>query len=86
MRVFFSPAVNNIDNNKWNNRGIAKLNLGRYAEAVVDFNQVIRLEPYNGRPWYLCGKAKDEYGNLDGAVVDYEKAISLGYVAPSSGK
>lgn len=43
MRLFGNPEFANA----WTNRGFAKTNLGRFDEAIADFQEAIRLDPRN---------------------------------------
>ncbi|MEI0566725.1 tetratricopeptide repeat protein [Brachyspira pulli] len=77
--VYYSKTIE-LDNNNsaaYNNRGLAKNNLGQYQEALKDCNKAIELDPnysnaYNGR-----GNAKYGLGQYEEAIKDYDKAIEL---------
>ena len=68
----------------YNDRGFAKHNLGRREEAIVDFDETIRLcdeaieiDSENARAWYNRGAAKNELGHYEEAIADFDEAIRL---------
>ncbi len=58
------------------NRGAAYKTLGRYEEAVADFDQASELDP--GNPQYYCqrGDVHIRTGALDAAIADYSAALT----------
>lgn len=58
-------------------RGIRKLGLGNYDDALIDLDHAISLHPYCPIIYTNSGLAKYSIGNLTSAKSDYEKAISL---------
>jgi tetratricopeptide (TPR) repeat protein/S1-C subfamily serine protease len=61
----------------YNNRGLAKSNLGNKQGAILDYDRAIAINPklvlaYNNR-----GNAKSDLGNNQGAILDYDRAIAI---------
>lgn len=52
-------------------------------EAIIDYNQALRLEPNNVYALFNRGYAYLKYGNHNYARDDFERAASLGYVYAS---
>jgi len=48
-------------------------------EAIIDYNQALRLEPNNAYALFNRGYAYLKYGNYNYAHDDFERAASLGY-------
>lgn len=60
-------------------RGIERLKSGKYKSAIEDFNKSIQLNPNHGRAFNNRGNAKRALSDNQGALVDFTKAIELGY-------
>ena len=62
--------------NSYFQRGLAKAELGRYEDAIADWDEVIRLYPdaytYDNR-----GLAKANLGRYEEAIADYDEAIRI---------
>ena len=58
-------------------QGNAKLDLGQYQEAIVDYDQAIRLELDDAYAYYNRGVAKFALGQYQEAIADYDQAIEL---------
>lgn len=58
-------------------RGVAYLNLNQKKECFEDLNRAITLQPDYAYRYACRAFAKKNFGNLEGAVEDYEKAIKL---------
>ncbi len=71
---------NDEDDYAYNARGLAKIALREYYEAIGDFNRAIELNPSAPNPRNNLGLAKYYLGDKTGAVKDYTKALEL---APS---
>ncbi len=65
----FSPA--------YYNRGIAYYELGKYSEAVRDFDSSLKLEPNSALTYFYRGVCFQELNRLDRAIVSLSCAISL---------
>ena len=65
------------DCNILSDRGVAYLHAGNKELCFKDLNRAIELQPdYSFR--YACRAfAKNNFGDLDGAILDYEKAVQL---------
>ena len=61
----------------YNNRGVAYRTIGKYAEAISDLSEAIRLVPDYGTAFNNRGVAYRNMGDLDRAVADYDEAIRL---------
>jgi tetratricopeptide (TPR) repeat protein len=49
----------------------------QYDQAIADYNQAIRLDPKDPRPYYNRGGAYLNQGDRKRAVEDYRKALKL---------
>ena len=58
-------------------RGNAKYELGLYNAAIVDYTQVIRLEPDGAAAYYNRGNAKYNLKQYFAAISDFDTAIRL---------
>jgi tetratricopeptide (TPR) repeat protein len=58
-------------------RGLANLALGRYAEAIADLTEAIKLDPRVPKFHVHRGNAKHKFGLLDQAVEDFTQAIEI---------
>ena len=61
----------------YNNRGVAKINLGHYEAALADYDQAIRLKPAYVMAYTNRGGAKNELGRPEAALADLDQAIEL---------
>ena len=61
----------------YNNRGIAKGNMGNYADAIADYDQAIENDPKDLGAYNNRGGAKSEMGDHVGAIADYSQAIAI---------
>ena len=59
------------------NRGAAKVNLGLYEDAILDFNKAIDRNPNLFEAYYNRGGVKALLGQYADAISDYDVAISL---------
>lgn len=58
-------------------RGVAYLNLSKEKECFEDLNKALELQPDYAYRYACLAFAKKHFGDLDGAIIDYEKAIEL---------
>ena len=65
------------DADAYNNRGVAKVHLGRHDDAIADYNEAIRLKPDDADAYNNRGSAKVHLGRHDDAIADYDEAIRL---------
>ena len=83
----YTTAINNhsLGGINWNlsdgyfNRAFAYSRLKYYKKAIYDYSEVIKLEPYNDFAYFNRGIEKYNLGEFEGACIDFEKSISLGY-------
>ena len=61
----------------YNNRGVAKLLLGRPEAALPDFSRAIKLDPKDATAYNNRGNAKKLLGRLKEALRDFSRAIKL---------
>jgi tetratricopeptide (TPR) repeat protein len=64
------------------NRAQVLMALGRAAEALADFDALVRIDPYYNEYYFDRGNARYQAGDLDGALADYEQALNLGPMFP----
>lgn len=57
--------------------GNTKFKAGKYAEAVKDYDQVLKLDPDHVVTWTNRGIAKDRLLDYRGAIEDFTKAIAI---------
>ncbi|CAK4082665.1 unnamed protein product [Aphanomyces euteiches] len=50
----------------WSRRGMARFRRGKYAEAVADFEEALRLDPSNREVQKLLEKTKSKWASVDG--------------------
>ena len=70
----------------YNNRGVAKYNLGDYQGAVTDFDKAIELNPQYAQAYYNRGAAKRALGDTEGAEHDVAKATELDRLSDATGQ
>ncbi|HEY6456267.1 MAG TPA: tetratricopeptide repeat protein [Steroidobacteraceae bacterium] len=58
-------------------RAILYLSLGRFEQALRDFNQVIASNSSDSIAFLDRGVTNDKIGNMDGAISDYGRSIAL---------
>lgn len=58
------------------NRGIARGQLRKPAEAIKDFSEALRLDPKNALAYYNRGNANFDTRKFDAAAADYEQALT----------
>ncbi|WP_461077528.1 tetratricopeptide repeat protein [Spirosoma flavus] len=78
-------AIEADDTNEeaFNSRGVAYFELKEYANAALDYEQAIKINPRFYRPYYNRGLLKVAQNDLTGALKDYSDAIRL---APDTSK
>ncbi|MHA7840724.1 MAG: tetratricopeptide repeat protein, partial [Gammaproteobacteria bacterium] len=59
------------------NRGVAEYRLGRYAEALGDFDEALRLDPAYALAYHNRGCAKYRLGRYAEALGDFDEALRL---------
>ncbi|HOI69131.1 MAG TPA: tetratricopeptide repeat protein [Methanothrix sp.] len=52
-------------------------NQGEYDEAILAYDEAIRLEPEDAAAWNNKGNALDDLGRYDEAILAYDEAIRL---------
>ena len=66
----------------YNMRGIAKLELGEAADAIVDFGISVSLDSLDYRSFYNRGNAFYQMGEYDNSILDYDRALRLSPKSP----
>ena len=61
----------------YNNRGIAKSNLGDHQGAIADFDKALKINPHDAKAYNNRGNAKDTLRDHQGAIADFDKALEL---------
>ncbi len=77
-----NTAEDYIDANSYYNRGWAMYKLGRYEEAIKDYDQAIRINPNNDACYNSRGWTKYLMRNYNEAVEDCSCAIRLNPKSP----
>jgi tetratricopeptide (TPR) repeat protein len=63
-------------------RGFIHLNLKRYAHAIADFSEALRLKPDHGFAYWYRGEAYERSGKQDRALADKEQALKASFAPP----
>lgn len=77
--TLFSHALSVTDGNyvAYNNRGTAYAALGKYGQAIEDYNKVIEINPADANVYYNRGIAYAALGNYGQAIEDNNKFIEI---------
>ena len=70
-------GTNHNDAKVYNDRGIAKMNLGQHEQAINDYNQAIKLYPNYAKAYNNRGIAKMNLAQYEQAINDYKQAVRL---------
>lgn len=65
------------DCNIISDRGVAYLHAKQKEKSLADFDLAIKLQPDYGYRYAARAFAKNNFGDIDGAILDYEKAVEL---------
>ncbi len=65
-------------------RGFCKNEMGDYESAILDFNEVLKINPNNAKAWNNRGFAKYMLGHLDDALLDMNHAVELDPTYPQA--
>jgi tetratricopeptide (TPR) repeat protein len=63
--------------NFYRERGIASYRSGDFPQAIVNFDEAIRLDPNDAQAYNSRGNAWDEMGVFERALADYDEAIRI---------
>jgi len=58
-------------------RGVAKAKLGRYEDAIADYDRAIELKPDYAKAFNNRGSSKDKLMRYEEAIADFDRAIEL---------
>lgn len=58
-------------------RAICKIRLNKFNEAMMDLNEVIKYDLYNGDAYFFRGFIKMEFGDNRGALQDFDKSLKF---------
>ena len=59
-------------------RGVVKYNSGQYKEAIIDFNNAIKLKPDSAEAYYSRGNTRNKLNQDEREeIIDFTKAIEL---------
>ena len=61
----------------YNEKGLARLKMGKPDEAILNYDKAIRLDPHLAYAWYGRGLAKSARGQAAAAAPDFEQARKL---------
>jgi tetratricopeptide (TPR) repeat protein/S1-C subfamily serine protease len=61
----------------YNNRGVAKSELGDNKGAISDYDMAIQINPQYADAYYNRGSSKSTLGDKKGAIADYDMAIRI---------
>ena len=70
-------ALDPNNDEAWNVRGVAKLELGDYQGAIDDCTKAIELNPKNDMAWNNRGSAKYHLSEYQEAITYYKEALRL---------
>ena len=65
------------DCNIISDRGVAYIHAKDKLKSLADFDRAIELQPDYGYRYAARAFAKNNFGDIDGAILDYEKAVEL---------
>jgi tetratricopeptide (TPR) repeat protein len=65
------------ESKEWFDRGNELYELGRYEEAIVSYDQAIKINPDNPEYWADRGNALDYLGRYEEAITNFDKAIEI---------
>ena len=68
-------------NQAYCNRGVAKFNLARTQEAIIDFNKAIDINPKLENAYANRGNAYLKLADTSKACADWRKAVQFGFAA-----
>ena len=75
---YYGAVVSKLEKvSKFLNEGHDKLNKGDLYGAIIDYSNVVEIDPQNAEAFYCRGCAKDEAGDFEGALEDYNKALEI---------
>ena len=61
----------------FNEKGLARLKMGRQDEAILNYDKAIKLDPKSAYSLFGRGLAKGAKGNAQAAALDFEAARAL---------
>ena len=61
----------------FNNRELAKADLGDQQGAIADYNQALEINPRYAEVYYNRGLVKATLGDQQGAIADYAQALEI---------
>ena len=56
-------------------QGVKAFRAGKYRDAALDFDQVLKVVPQDSSAWTMLGLSKEGAGDLKGAHAAYESAV-----------
>ena len=76
---YFNLAINedSLFIKAYNERGLAKYNLGNHTGALEDYQFVLQNEPENSSAYFGIASTKTLLSDPYGAIADYTKAIEI---------
>lgn len=61
----------------YRNRGVAYYYLGRYREALQDFDKALELDPRNAKSWLMRGSLHMRAEESERALADFNRALEI---------
>lgn len=74
-QLFFSQNLTVAE--KHNDKAIDELMNGNNQTALYEINQAIKINPKNGNYYYIRGMILQKMNDLNKALIDYKKTLSL---------
>lgn len=75
--ICFAQALFGQTANEFFERGKNKANLGKYKEAIYEFNRAIETDRKFAKAYNSRGVVKEIIGDFRGAIKDYSAAIEI---------
>lgn len=71
------PAARDAALNRIYDRGLASMRNGRLDDAIADFSEVIRQDPWKAEAYLQRGRVRRYKGDYDGTIADGGKLVEL---------
>lgn len=61
----------------WYSLGMLQIESGQLQKALISFEKLVSLQPFNGEFYFYLADVQQKIGNMEKAVLNYEKAKML---------